>query len=108
MFYYGKVEAIRNKHDAIPDFMLNPHYLDTRFTRDLGARTIYLAQGLFTPEDHGALEIPGVHYAYDDRIQSEIGRDTYETARNADKTAKVILQNVFAGTPQFRWHPDVP
>lgn len=85
MAYYGSVEPIRSRIEEIPGYMRDPHYTDERFTRQMGGRTIYLAQGLVTVEHFGTETVEGAHYNYSDRILQWYGYDKVQQAWNETK-----------------------
>ncbi|MBW3568582.1 hypothetical protein KY385_00420 [Candidatus Parcubacteria bacterium] len=102
---FGELEPVRLKDQEIPSHMLYPHFTDERFTRSVGGRTIFLAQGLVLPR-RGIQDLPGTHYNYSDRIyhgfdpdlvKRAMGEAEEKTAGNRNTAAyfELMLQGVY-------------
>lgn len=123
---YGIVTPIRSKELEIPYYMRDPHYTDERFTRTIGGRTIFLAEGLVTTYQHGIDRVDGAFYNYSDRIEQGYGLDKVREARqealeqvgNRDTAAfyeamlqrvyeepELVLQHIIAGVNQGNGYP---
>ena len=91
MSRYGEVVPIRLKTQRIPGEYRDPHYTDKRFTRAMGGKTIFLAEGLVTVQTFGGETVEGALYNYSDRIWQ--GFESKLVQRAYDEASEVIGNN---------------
>lgn len=71
--------------------MRDPHYTDERFTRAMGGKTIFLAEGLVVAQSSfGGEHVEGAFYNYSDRLRQGFG---YDKVRAAHEDAREALGN---------------
>ncbi|HUC87779.1 MAG TPA: hypothetical protein VMR95_01350 [Candidatus Binatia bacterium] len=91
MSRYGEIVPICSKIQYIPGEYRDPHYTDERFTRAMGGKTIFLAEGLVAVRSNfGGEHVEGAHYNYSDRISQGFG---YKKVRAAHEEAREAVGN---------------